>query len=220
LKRYVKEDQEEEGQAPAHQGQSRQAPQHGSRLSQLLAGLQIADASANWRDVGFLASEGHCVVGGVTLTFDAECDGLVLGEPSDEPALTHANGVVAIDHIVQIAPSLADAIAAWEARGVPCRRVREGAAGDGRQVRQAFFRLGSPILEVVEAPGGEAVELWGITFAVADVDATAAFLGAERCSAPKPAVQGGRIASLRRSAGLALPVAFIEPAGVVDRPRS
>jgi hypothetical protein len=149
------------------------------------------------------------MVAGVTLAFGADRHALVLGEPSDEPTPDHPNGVVAIDHVVQLASSLDDAIAAWEARGVACRRVREGAAGDGRQVRQAFFRLGSPILEVVEAP--DSVELWGITFTVADIDATATYLGPARCSTPKAAVQGGRIASLRREAGLALPVAFIAP---------
>ena len=75
------------------------------------------------------------------------------------------------------------------------------------------------ILEVVQAPD-DALErsggpdgpafFWGLAFKVADLDATVAAIGEERCSAPRPAVQPGRrIATLRRSAGLAVPVALM-----------
>jgi hypothetical protein len=58
-------------------------------------------------------------------------------------------------------------------------------------------------------PDGPAF-FWGLAFKVADLDATAAAIGEERCSAPRPAVQAGRrIATLRRSAGLAMPVALM-----------
>ena len=80
--------------------------------------------------------------------------------------------------------------------------------------RQAFFRVGRPILEVVEAAdmdAGEPARFWGITFTTADIDAAAELLG-DKLGRVKDAVQPGRrIATVRREAGLGLPVALISP---------
>jgi hypothetical protein len=102
--------------------------------------------------------------------------------------------------------------------GFDFRRLREGATPGG-SVRQAFFRMGEVILEVVQAPegtkpaadpGGPA-RLWGISFLVRDLDVTAAALG-DLLGAPRDAVQAGRrIATLRREAGLGPAVAFMTP---------
>ena len=52
---------------------------------------------------------------------------------------------------------------------------------------------------------------WGLALTAPDLEATVAGLG-DRASEVRPAVQPGRrIATLRRSAGLALPVALITP---------
>ncbi len=82
-------------------------------------------------------------------------------------------------------------------------------------LRQGFFRLGEVILEAVEhakvEPGP--ARFWGITFAVADLDAAAELLG-EQLGSVRDAVQPGRrIATLRKQAGLGLPVALISPEG-------
>jgi hypothetical protein len=133
-------------------------------------------------------------------------------------AVEHPNGINAFDHVVAITPALDRTVAALQAAGLDLRRVREESTPAGAP-RQAFFRLGEVILEVVQAPD-DALErsggadgqafFWGLAFKVADIDATAATLGAERCSAPRPAVQPGRrIVTLRRSAGLAVPVALM-----------
>ncbi|HWX74150.1 MAG TPA: hypothetical protein VNZ05_02525, partial [Solirubrobacteraceae bacterium] len=84
-----------------------------------------------------------------------------------------------------------------------------------------FFRLGAEILEVVQeredalrAGGGpeRPARLWGLALTVSDLDETLASL-ARQTSEPRPAVQPGRrIASLRRSAGLAIPLALMTPA--------
>jgi hypothetical protein len=56
------------------------------------------------------------------------------------------------------------------------------------------------------------VAVWGLAFVAPDLDATVAGLG-DRVSEIRPAIQPGRrIATLRRSAGLAVPVALITPA--------
>jgi hypothetical protein len=81
----------------------------------------------------------------------------------------------------------------------------------GPPLRQAFFRLGEVILELVESPQAEPTRasFWGITFAVGDLDQCAELLG-ERLGEIRDAVQPGRrIATVPGSAGLGLPVALI-----------
>ncbi|WP_099023594.1 VOC family protein [Mycolicibacterium palauense] len=111
----------------------------------------------------------------------------------------HPNGVISIDHIVLLSPDLARTVAALADIGVRPRRERDGTLG-GRPMRQVFFRFDDVIIEVVGSPGrtdeGPAT-LWGITYVVADIDATAAFFG-EHATPVKDAVQPGRrITTLR-----------------------
>jgi hypothetical protein len=109
-----------------------------------------------------------------------------------------------------LTPDLERTTAALEAIGVERRRVRE-VETDDRLLRQGFFRLGEVILEVVTHPEIEngPARFWGITFAVEDLDACAELLG-DRLGSIRDAVQPGRrIATVRRPAGLGLPVALI-----------
>ena len=109
-------------------------------------------------------------------------------------------------------------MAALEGAGLDLRRVREEPTPAGAP-RQAFFRLGATILEVVQEPP-EAIEraggdhpafFWGLAFLAPDLEATAASLG-EHVGDVRAAVQPGRrIATLRRSAGLSLPAALMTP---------
>ena len=104
----------------------------------------------------------------------------------------------------------------WPAVGVEPRRERDGELG-GRPIRQIFFRFGEVIIEVVGSPETAAEgpsTLWGITYVVADIDATAAYFG-DRTAPVKDAVQPGRrITTLRhhelgmsvRSAMISAPV--------------
>ncbi len=126
-----------------------------------------------------------------------------------EPA-THPNGALRIDHIVAFTPDLVRTTAALEEAGLSLRRIREPGE-PGPPVRQAFLRLGEVILEVVESPqaGEGPARFWGLTLCVSDIDACAALLG-ERLGEVRDAVQPGRrIATIRREAGLGLPVALI-----------
>jgi hypothetical protein len=137
--------------------------------------------------------------------------------PGPAAAVAHPNGVTSLDHVVAITPALERTVAALQAAGLDLRRVREEPTPAGAP-RQAFFRLGEAILEVVQEPD-EAIErrggpdrpafFWGLAFIAPDLDATVAHFG-DHASTPRPAVQPGRrIATLRRSAGLALPVALM-----------
>jgi hypothetical protein len=122
----------------------------------------------------------------------------------------HANGAVRIDHIVAFTPRLARTVRAFEDAGIELRRLREPAE-PGPPLRQAFFRLGEVIVELAEYDrGGDGpASFWGITFGVADIERCAALLG-ELLGEVRDAVQPGRrIATVRRRAGLGLPVAMI-----------
>ncbi len=134
---------------------------------------------------------------------------------------THPNGVSAIDHVVAMSPNLNRAIDTLQAAGLDLRRIRERPTPAGAP-RQAFFRLGGVILELVQEPS-EVVEgrpegqagstrFWGLALLTDDIEHTARAF-AEHCGEIRPAVQYGRsIATVKRSAGLSVPVALMSPA--------
>lgn len=200
--------------------------------------LVVADAADAWRACGFAVEDDTCVVGEVRIRFapgegrglsgwslrgldSTELDGLpaTRSERSLPPASpAHPNGIVALDHVVAISSDLDRTVAALEAAGLDLRRIREEPTPAGAP-RQAFFRLGEAILEVVQEPpeatakagGDRPAFFWGLAFVAPDLDATVAFLG-DRVGDARDAVQPGRrIATLRRSAGLSLPVALMTP---------
>ena len=144
-------------------------------------------------------------------------DGLPEAAPVDPASAgrPHPNGALVVDHVVVLTPDLERTTDALAAIDVERRRVREVETDDGT-LRQGFFRLGEVILEVVSHPGIEAgpARFWGITFTVDDLDRCAELLG-ERLGSIRDAVQPGRrIATLRASAGLGLPVALMS--GLVE----
>lgn len=203
--------------------------------------LTVADGAAAWSAIGFEVDGDVCVVGDVRIRLvgpdvgkglvgwslrgvDAdELDGLPTTQSDREPPgvqPAHPNGVSGIDHVVVITPALKRTIEALEGAGLDLRRIREEPTPAGAP-KQAFFRLGAVILEVVQEPP-EAIErgggtdrpafFWGLAFVVPDLDSTVADLG-EHVSEARDAVQPDRrIATLRRSAGLSLPVALMTPA--------
>jgi hypothetical protein len=132
-----------------------------------------------------------------------------------EPGADHPNGAFELDHVVLRTPHLDDTSAAVEAvLGLACRRVRETST-----VRQAFHRFPDQggvrgcIVEVVEDERATVTTLWGLVVNVADLDAAVDELGPEVIGDVKPAVQAGRgIATVRRDAGLGVPVALMSPA--------
>ncbi|WP_199254126.1 VOC family protein [Mycolicibacterium mengxianglii] len=112
---------------------------------------------------------------------------------------THPNGVVAVDHVVLASPDLGRTLTSFAAAGADPRRQRDGEIS-GRPIRQIFFRFGDVIVEVVGSPDTVAEgpsTLWGITYVVADIDATVSYFG-DRTGPVKSAVQPGRrITTLR-----------------------
>ena len=176
------------------------------------AGFEISGEATRAGDVQLVFTSGEGILGWRLSGFEGDVDGLPVAPTSGvEPAQsTHPNGVVRVDHLVVFTPDLERTTAALEEIGVERRRVREVEAG-GSPLRQGFFRLGEVILEVVEHADVEPgpASFWGITFAVADLDAAATLLG-DRLGSIRDAVQPGRrIATVRSAAGLGLPVALI-----------
>jgi hypothetical protein len=206
-------------------------------MSPTIDELTVADEPGSWSALGFELDGDTCVLGDLRIRLagldagrgltdwslrdaqSTELDGLATRRserppPDERPA--HPNRIAALDHIVAIAPALDRTVAVLESAGLDLRRIREEPTPAGAP-RQAFFRLGPTILEVVQEPA-EATEraggdrpafFWGLAFVAPDLDATVAGLG-DRVSEIRPAVQPGRrIATLRRSAGLSAPVALM-----------
>jgi hypothetical protein len=201
--------------------------------------LVVADEPDTWRAAGFDVDGDVCAAGTVRIRLAGagagrgivgwsvrgvgtiELDGLpttISRSPLPPPSGPHPNGAVGLDHVVVFSPELERTGAALESAGLALLRLREGPTPGGA-MRQAFFRMAEVILEVIEQPdaGGEPVDrgmpakLWGLAFRVERLEDVTAALGA-RLGTPRDAVQPGRrIATLRRSAGLRVPVAFITP---------
>lgn len=195
----------------------------------VLSEIRVAVDPSAWAAAGFSVAAETALVGGVAIEFVQGKSGIVdwaltevkaagmdglptrMAPARAEEGPLHANGVTEIDHVVAATPSLERTIAALEDAGIELRRIREGETGMGTH-RQAFFRVGRPILEVVESNDLDITapaRFWGITFATDDIDAAAELLG-DKLGRVKDAVQPGRrIATVRRDAGLGLPVALI-----------
>jgi Glyoxalase/Bleomycin resistance protein/Dioxygenase superfamily len=182
--------------------------------------FEVADPPEVWAAAGFSVDVGDpaavCRIGTVRIRLTGRDRGtgivgwslrdLPAGAPSDLDGIPttgadaapptparHPNGATVIDHVVLLSPDLRRTVDALAAVGIDPRRERD-AELSGRPVKQIFFRLGEVILEMVGSP--DTVEegpsrLWGITYVVDDIEATAAFFGEHRTPV-KDAVQPGR----------------------------
>jgi hypothetical protein len=193
-----------------------------------LTSLDIADPPELWRTLGFTIDEGSCWVSGIRHQLGATGRGVVswgLRAPAAfselptrdgvhhvaHPTPQHPNGVVALDHVVIATPYMARTVEAFESSGMPLRRTRD--AGSVEQpVAQSFFKAGEVIIEVVGSPaaaGPGPSRFWGLTYTVSDLNATAELLG-DQLRPIREAVQSGRrIATLDRSVGSTVPMAFM-----------
>jgi hypothetical protein len=200
--------------------------------------ISLADEGSRWSQYGFDVADGRCLIGTVALHFagegaghgitgwslrgllSTELDGLPTAA-GEQPALAagseHPNGVLAIDHVVAVSPNLDRTVAALQSAGLDLRRVREEPTPAGAP-RQAFFRLGAEILEVVQEPeeviarhGGERrpAHFWGLAMCSGDLERTVDAFG-PHVGTIRDAVQPGRrIATVKRSAGLSVPLALM-----------
>lgn len=208
-----------------------------------VAEITIADEPNLWTALGFVVTDQILRLGGVTLRLvgrqagkgitgwslrglaSDELDGLPTTTSTNQSSsytlgLKHPNGIAAIDHLVAMSSQLERSVSALQAAGLDLRGIREQPTPAGAP-RQAFFRLGEMILEVVQEPadvvassGGpnRPTRFWGLALLADDLNGTVERL-ADHVSEIRPAIQPGRrIATLRRSAGLAVPVALMSRA--------
>ncbi len=203
--------------------------------------LTLADEPERWEQLGFEVDGGRCMLGQVSVVLAGEqagrgvigwslrkasstdLDGLptsISAAPVPEaPTHEHPNGVRAIDHVVAISPDFERTVAKLSAAGLDLRRIREEPTPAGAP-RQAFFRLGREILELVAEPdevteraggSGRPAIFWGLALLTADLGRTAAAFE-PHVGEPRAAVQPGReIVTVKRSAGLSVPVALMTP---------
>lgn len=205
----------------------------------LLTRLSVASDPDAWSAAGFRVEDGVATVGQVRIEFagegsritgwalhgldrDRDLDGLPTendAEPPGPGAAAHPNGIDRIDHVVAFSPDMDRTVAVLKAAGLDLRRVREEPTPAGAP-RQAFFRVGEAILEVIQAPDDSPAmqdrsapaRFWGLAFVAEDLDAAVASFEEGHVSEPRDAVQEGRrIATVRRVAGLGLPVALMTP---------
>lgn len=177
-------------------------------LMSTLTWLGVPGDERAWTELGFVVDGGEftvghirCSIGGSGWGFDEiHSDPSVLGVPTvtcrAAAPTPHPNGVTAADHIVYTVPDLDSAVDALNA--VLCCEPRRRFHPRGPEgPEMAFYRVGEAFIEVVES--GREPALIGVAVKTSDLDATVAQI--RRCggpvSDPKPAVQGGRIASVR-----------------------
>lgn len=198
-----------------------------------LTHLDLADDPDQWASLGWSVDDGRLRIGAVELRFvrpDADRSGLVawtlsgatLGDPdldgvptavAETPlvgdAVEHPNGSEVIDHVVMRSPDIDRTLATLAEAGLELRRLREV---PDSPLQQAFYRVGETILEVVGEPGRDddaPSTLWGLVCTVAD-EANASEVLGDALGDWRDAVQPGRrIATVRRSAGLATAVALM-----------
>jgi hypothetical protein len=199
-----------------------------------LVELVVGGEPGPWEELGFRVRDGACRIGTTTLRFDPAADGdirawALAGDgqgdvdglptrwtpppPAVDGGWAHPIGATKLDHVVVTTPDLERTTAGLEAVGLRCRRVRETEAGPaGRPLRQAFFRLGEVILEVVGPPsaaGDGPSAFWGLVAVVEDLDACAARLGGSLGSVRDAVQPGRRIATVRASAGVPVALAIM-----------
>jgi hypothetical protein len=196
--------------------------------------LVVADPPDAWEAAGFRVDpDGTCRIGTVRVQLvgrdqgkgvrswslrgidDAGAvDGVPTADTARGPAepATHPNGSALIDHVVLLTPDVDRTVAALVAFGIDLRRQRETDTY-GAPMRQAFFRLGEPVLEVIgpqEAAGDGPARFFGLAVTVDDLDATAAVLAGSLGRVKDAVQEGRRIATLRhRDLGLSTAVAFM-----------
>lgn len=172
-----------------------------------LTWLGVPGDEQAWTALGFVVDGGTFTVGRVRCSIGESGWGFdeihshpaILGvrtitSPAGEPT-THPCGVTAADHIVYTVPSLDSAVDALNAvLGSAPRRRFHPRGPDGPEM--AFYRVGEAFIEVVES--GREPALIGLALKTPDLDATVAQIRSRGgpVSDPKPAVQGGRIASV------------------------
>ncbi len=187
---------------------------------------EVGHGISGWTIAGLDAPAGEGTLDGLPTRFVATVPAGLTPRAQARRQPEHPNGVIGLDHVVILTPDLERTTKALGDVGLACRRVRETTANGG-PMRQAFFRLGPTIVEVVSGDVGTGLAAsdapstwWGLALDVADLDTAAASLGPDGLGPIKDAVQAGRrIATLRHKAfGITVPIALMDRHGASSGP--
>lgn len=124
----------------------------------------------------------------------------------EAPDVGHRNFIYSVDHLVVATPNHERSKQAFAACGLDHRK----SVGDprGGDLAQSFFLADKILIELV-GPYDDTAEgpssIWGLSLVSNDIAATADFFG-DRCTAPKPAIQAGRLISTLDTLTLGLPL--------------
>ncbi|MBY0440837.1 MAG: VOC family protein [Mycobacteriaceae bacterium] len=176
----------------------------------ILTQLGVPGDQQAWTRLGFTVTDQRIQIGQVCCALSDErswgfdeihSEATILGLPTTvQPTLAsaqHSCGVTRVDHVVYTVADLDAGITALTATlKTPPRRRCHPRGPNGPEM--AFYRVGEAFIEVVAA--GTEPALIGLALWSADLDATVSAIRAAGgpISDPKPAVQGGRIATVWR----------------------
>jgi catechol 2,3-dioxygenase-like lactoylglutathione lyase family enzyme len=154
--------------------------------------LGVTGDAGTWSALGFDVSE--FVAGGIRIEPGHRSLDWRFGDAAEPSRPEHANRVDRVDHVVYGVNDLDAAIGDIQRTlGLELRRRFTPRPGGPEM---AFFRAGTTIVEVVAS--GTEPALWGIAFLTPDLDACVDAI--RSCGGPvgdpKPAIQGGRIATV------------------------
>jgi catechol 2,3-dioxygenase-like lactoylglutathione lyase family enzyme len=190
----------------------------------LLTWMGLPGRAEQWSSLAFVVDGGVLRVGAVECSTDSEAawgfdealgELSSLGVPTrvvprtDGGLPAHPNGISHIDHVVYTVANLDDAVAALtEVLGAEPRRRFKPRGESGPEM--AFYRVGDAFIEVVAS--GRPPALMGVAFMCPDLDACVQAVrdAGGLMGDAKPAVQGGRIASVPRDFGLPFGVAVMD----------
>lgn len=173
-----------------------------------LTWLGVPGDEQAWKTIGFTVDNGAVHIGEICCSFtdkrawgfdEIHCEPSALGiETLVRPAVSaavHPCGVTHADHVVYGVRDLDTAVESLNAVLATQPRRRFHPRGPGGP-EMAFYRVGQGVIEVVAT--GEDPALIGLALSSPDLDATVAAIRScgGRISDPKPAVQGGGIASV------------------------
>ena len=190
----------------------------------VLTWMGLPGSAEQWSSLGFVVDGDAIRVGAVDCSTGREAawafdelhaDAGALAVPTQVAARgggvrgSHPNGVSHIDHVVYTVPDLDDAVGALtDVLGAEPRRRFKPRGESGPEM--AFYRVGDAFIEVVAS--GKPASLMGVAFMCPDLDACVHAIreAGGLIGDPKPAVQGGRIASVPRDFGLSFGVAVMD----------
>ncbi|MEM8924583.1 MAG: glyoxalase [Actinomycetota bacterium] len=205
----------------------------------VLAELLVGDSPEQWRKAGFTVDGDRCRLGGIDVVLTGPDRGrgihgwgwratpsapmigdlpghvATAGEGRATTPVPHPNTALGVFYVVLFGPSWHEAADSLSAAGIEPGDARPMSDDEGAMLR-SLAPVGEAAIEVIGPPGHDPERgwrLWGAIVEVGDIETTAAVLG-PGLRAVKPAVQRGRrIATLDRSVGSSVALAFMSRVG-------